>query len=96
LPDTEKFNLISQMRRAVVSVASNIVEGFTRRTLKDSLNFYNIARASLNELEYQFLICKDLEYISQEEYDEVYKSCRITGALIYKWAKSQQLNYNNK
>jgi four helix bundle protein len=95
LPTTEKFNLISQMRRAVVSVSSNIVEGFARRTVNDSLYFYNISRASLNELEYQFMICKDLGYISEDVYNEAYQFCRLVGSLVYRWAESQKNNSIN-
>ncbi|MFA5022457.1 MAG: four helix bundle protein [Patescibacteria group bacterium] len=51
-PAEEKFGLVSQMRRAAVSLACNIVEGFRRKTIKDSLNFYNIAQGSLEELKY--------------------------------------------
>jgi len=62
-PAEEKYGLSSQKRRAAVSVASNIVEGFKRRTVKDSLNFYNTADASLEELCYQSLVARDLGYI---------------------------------
>ncbi|NQT50178.1 four helix bundle protein, partial [Candidatus Kuenenbacteria bacterium] len=48
-PDTEKFALVVQMRRAAVSIASNIVEGFARKKIKETLQFYNIAAASLEE-----------------------------------------------
>jgi len=96
LPDTEKFNLISQMRRAVVSITSNIVEGFSRSTLNDSLRFYNMAIASLSELEYQFLICKDLKYLNEEDYNNAYQNCRLVGSLIIRWAQSQKYNFNNK
>ena len=92
LPDSERFNLISQMRKAVVSVASNIVEGYARSTVKDSLHFYNIALASLAELGYQFLICKDLEYLEETEYEDAYSHCRLVGSLLFNWSKSQKQN----
>lgn len=44
LPDTEKYGLVSQMRRAVVSILANIVEGYGRKTKNDKLHFYIIAR----------------------------------------------------
>lgn len=62
-PESEKFSLIPQMRRAAVSVAANIVEGFKRRGIKDKINFYNIAQSSLSELEYYIILAKDLKYI---------------------------------
>lgn len=68
LPDKEKFNLVNQIIRAASSVPCNIVEGFTRSGSYDSLRFYNIAEASLEELKYQTLLCKDLKYFNQQQY----------------------------
>ena len=67
-PKEELFVLVSQIRRAAISVPANIVEGFRRRSLKDSLNFYRIADASLEELKYHLLLSHDLGYISTQEY----------------------------
>jgi len=61
-PVEEKFGLVSQMKRAVVSVTANIVEGFKRRGIKDKVNFYNMSQSSLNELEYYVILVKDLRY----------------------------------
>ncbi len=61
-PQDEKFGLVSQMRRAAVSVAANIAEGFKRRTTKDKINFYNTSQSSLNELEYYIVLIEDLRY----------------------------------
>lgn len=68
LPEHEKYNLVSQMTRATVPIPSNITEGFSRIGLFDSLKFYNIAEASLEELKYQTLLCKDLKYFNQQQY----------------------------
>jgi len=62
-PKEEKFALVSQMRRAAVSVPANITEGFRKRGSKDKLNFYNIAQASLDELYYYIILSKDLGFI---------------------------------
>jgi len=62
-PDQEKFGLISQMRRAAVSVPANIAEGFKRRGLKDKIHFYNVAEGSLEELKYFFVLSEDLGYL---------------------------------
>ena len=67
LPDTERFGLVSQMRRAAVSVAANIAEGFKRRGGGDKSRFYNIAQASLEELRYYFILCHDLDYLPDIE-----------------------------
>jgi len=63
-PPEEKYGLVSQMRRAAVSVPSNIAEGFGRRGKKDKIHFYNIAHSSLEELRYQLILSKDLGYLS--------------------------------
>jgi len=91
-PPEEKYGLSSQKRRAVVSVASNIVEGFKRRTVKDSLNFYNTADASLEELRYQTLLSKDLGYISEIEYIELIKLEEEVSKMLNSWIKSQKGN----
>ena len=62
-PSDEKFGLVSQIRRAVISVSSNIVEGSYRSSNKDKANFMNMAFGSLMELLSQVIISKDLEYI---------------------------------
>ena len=67
-PREEVFGLTSQVRRAAVSITSNISEGFSRTTSKDKANFYSVALGSLTELQSQLLISKDLEYITQEEF----------------------------
>ncbi len=63
LPDTEKFGLSSQMRRAAVSVASNIAEGNARATTRDFLRFRIMARGSLAELETQLIIAGELNLL---------------------------------
>jgi four helix bundle protein len=62
-PGEEKFGLVTQMRRAAVSVPANIAEGFKRRGQKDKIHFYNIAQASLEELKYYFILSCDLHYL---------------------------------
>lgn len=62
-PDTEKFGLVTQMRRAVVSIPANIAEGFKRRGIQDKIRFYNTAEGSLEELKYFFILSRDLDYI---------------------------------
>jgi len=91
-PAEEKYGLSSQKRRAAVSVASNIVEGFKRRTVKDSLNFYNTADASLEELRYQSLVARDLGYILEIEYEQLIKLEEEVSKMLYSWIKSQKSN----
>ena len=70
LPDDEKFGLISQMRRAAVSISSNIAEGCGRRTDKELVQFLHISLGSSYELETQLILCLDLEFIDNQIFDE--------------------------
>ena len=70
-PDSEKFGLISQLRRAVISVCSNIAEGSSRKSRKDQHHFYNIAFSSLMETLNQVIISFDLEYLDKQTLDEI-------------------------
>ncbi len=77
-PSEEKFGLISQMRRAAVSVAANIVEGFRRKGSKDNQQFLVISLSSLDEVAYYIILSNDLGYITprtdaeiREQIDEV-------------------------
>src|SRR3989344_1181236 len=70
-PKEELFALTSQMRRAAVSITSNIAEGFARQGFKEKLQFYCIAVGSLTELQNQLLIAKDLNYINKAEFEGI-------------------------
>ena len=89
-PTEEKFSLISQLRRASVSVTSNLVEGFKRQTIKDKLHFYNMAEGSLEELKYQIVLSHDLHFINQEAFNNVYSIAEEVGKLLYRWVESQK------
>lgn len=67
-PDDEKYGLTSQMRRAAVSIPSNIVEGCTRTSQSEYLRFLEIAFGSLKELHYQFDLAKRLNYLDNNPY----------------------------
>jgi four helix bundle protein len=66
-PSRENYGMSSQMRRAAVSVPSNIAEGAARSTDRDKVNFYHIARGSLSELDTQIEIAIKLKYLGLEE-----------------------------
>lgn len=68
-PKEELFCLVSQLRRCVVSVTSNIAEGFSRQSYKEKIQFYSVALGSVTELQNQLLISKDVNYISKERFD---------------------------
>ena len=63
-PKEEQFGLTNQIRRAAVSVSSNIAEGFSRYSQKEKIQFYTLALGSLTEIQSQLLLARDLSYIS--------------------------------
>ena len=79
-PNEEKFGLVTQMRRAAVSVPANIAEGFKRRGIQDKIRFYNMSEGSLEELKYFFILSKDLQYLSSN--DEYLHQAEVVGRLL--------------
>ena len=95
-PQEEMYSLISQMRRAAVSVMSNIAEGFDRRTTKEFISFLIIARASVSEVQNDLYISLDLNYINNEDfkiyYNHAQKIAKLINGLIT-YLKSQTESY---
>ena len=85
-PKAEMFGLTSQIRRAAVSVCSNIVEGCARRTEADYMRFMEIAFGSAREMEYQISLSSRLGYIPETEQAELADRCnkisRMLGSLL--------------
>ena len=87
-PDNEQFGLIAQMRRAAVSVPSNIAEGYGRQATGEYRHHLLICRGSLLELETQLLLCRRLKYLSEHQSDpvlaEIAEISKMLGSLIGK------------
>jgi len=63
----EMFGLTSQFRRAAISIAANIAEGYKKKDYKNKIHFFNIAQGSLEECKYYIILSKDLNYPSDSE-----------------------------
>jgi len=87
-PKKEIFCLVIQMRRAVISMTSNIAEGFSRQTGKEKYQFYSIAHGSLTEIQNQLLIARDLKYIDLKEFSQIATQSAIVHKLITGLKKS--------
>jgi len=75
-PQVEMYGLVSQMRRATVSVPSNIAEGFGRHSTSEYVRFLQISISSLFELETQLEIAHNLGYLGHEDYAALENECR--------------------
>lgn len=81
-PKSETFGLMSQLQRAVVSITSNIAEGFGRQTIREKIQFYYQAQGSLTEVKNQLIVSKDLNYISKQEFDDIMELLVISHKLL--------------
>ena len=89
-PKSEQFGLVSQVRRSVSSVPTNIIEGQARQYKKEFKQFLYIAKGSLEETNYHLFLSKDLGYISEEEYHLLFEMCTRIKMMLYKLIKSMQ------
>jgi four helix bundle protein len=78
----DEYGLVSQMRRAAVSIPSNIAEGKGRLTDRDRAHFFSQARGSLLELETQVLIARKLNYVSQPSAEQLIQLSSETGRML--------------
>ncbi|WLD23210.1 four helix bundle protein [Flavobacterium dauae] len=91
-PKNEQYNLTSQINRAALSIPTNIAEGCGRNGQKEFIKFLNISSGSATELDYLFLLAKDLNFIPEEDYlnlnEELIEIRKMLFALIQKIAST--------
>ncbi len=87
-PKEEMYGLTNQIRRCAVSVPSNMAEGYGRQASGDYIRHLQISRGSLFELQTQLEICRNIQYLSKREYDDLFELCneieRMLNSLIKK------------
>ena len=86
-PKEELFGLTSQLRRCSVSIPSNIAEGSGRESDKDYIRFLNISVGSLFELQTQLEIAKNIDYLTQEEFNKQYEDTRELERMLVSFIK---------
>ena len=89
-PKSEDYNLSSQMKRAAISIPSNIAEGFGRSTKKDFQRFLYIALGSIFELQTQIIISYEQDYINQQQYDLINESTREVERMLCSFMDSNR------
>lgn len=94
-PKDELFGLTNQIRRAAVSITSNIAEGFSRNTFKDKTQFYSIALGSLTEVQNQLLVARDVGYIENKIFQKVGEQTVVVSKLCNGLLKSNRAKHNS-
>jgi four helix bundle protein len=90
-PKYELYGVVTQIRRAALSVPTNIVEGYARHTPKELLRFLEIANASLNECEYLLELSRNLRYLNDDEYQHLESVRAKTSYLLFRFRASKIL-----
>ena len=86
-PKEELFGLTSQYRRAAVSIAANLAEGYGKKGINDKIRFYNIAEGSINECRYYIILSQDLGYISKRDGQSLYTALSIIQKMLSSYVK---------
>lgn len=94
-PKEELFGLMNQMRRAAVSITSNIAEGFSRQSYKEKVQFYCVAQGSNTELQNQLLVARDVGYLAKEEFHEIAQQSVISHKLLNGLIKKSKFIHNS-
>ncbi len=91
-PRDERFGLITQIQQAAVSITSNIAEGFSRNSMKEKIQFFSTALASLTEVQNQILIGRDVHYLSPEAFSSLYNKAITTNKILSGLIRSTRQN----
>ena len=89
-PESEKYGLMSQFRRAAVSIIANIAEGYKKMGKADKLRFMNISQGSLEECRCYVILSRDLGYIDNEVYNILYSKIEEASKLLNGYCKAMR------
>ncbi len=95
-PDDERFGMISQARRALVSILLNYVEGYARSKKAVMINFYEISYGSLQETICVFYLATQLKYIAKEQYQKLFNQKEEIAKMIWKTVEGLKADSANK
>jgi len=90
LPNDENYGLSSQMKRASISISSNIAEATSRKTVKDISRFFDIALGSSFELETQIIISGKLNFLQEDQVLNLIAELNIIQSMLYKYNRKMQ------
>ncbi len=91
-PKNEMFGLTSQFRRAAVSIAANIAEGYPKKGVNDKLRFYNISQGSMEECRYYTILSRDLKYVDEKQFNQLWLQLESTSHLLNNYCKTIRSN----
>ncbi len=95
LPKEETYGLVSQLRRAVVSISSNIAEGYGRESSLEYARFLKIARGSLYETETQLYLCEMFQFLKRDDIAPILSLCGEIGKMLNTMLRRLQTQINN-
>jgi len=87
-PKKEIYGLTSQLRRAVISIAANIAEGYKKKSKLDKVRFLNISQGSLEEVRYYNILSLDLKYINQQDHQKLRSLLEEVSKLLNAYSKA--------
>lgn len=94
-PKEEQFGLTNQLRKAAVSITSNIAEGFSRNSYKEKVQFYSISLGSITEVQNQLLIARDIDYLKKQEFAIIAEKTVIVNKLLNGLIKKSKTMIHN-
>ncbi len=86
-PEDERFGLTSQFRRAAISIEANIAEGYKKLSKADKLRFFNISEGSIAECRNYIILSRDLNFINEDQYCELFYTIEETSKLLTAYCK---------